>query len=1122
MFTLRKLIGSFCLVASATAVNAEGIYQLDGVNLADSARSGQALRATTEVFVHVNNANDYIRIHACGINDSDNITADVYATTLNAVGKYEKSGGILTSLLSTGANIACDSAVDSSLPATPVIGDQMQYQVTTTGVYAIEFGIPSRSTDNSRFKRWDVSIAANSSDPVDPTANDGNLFSYNWKINVSDKSTNGTLTTKMFVLAPGGFPDTNYVWALDLQNFIGDDYELIANDIGLPSPNSGLSIPRDSSISVEEKYPTYLSYPIGAAPAPLANQLPDLIDTLTFTDNDGNDNAISPDGDVIEESGNFTFTPDVTGTYAITIDLNRDGEFSTGDKVLFGSTTENTVTTVNWDGLDAEGNPVAQAKYNVQLQLRLGEYHFVGEDVEISGGGTDDGLTILQATDANTFIPTTVFWDDETRLPGKSGNSNLPNGVLSSEDTTGSHRHTWGNLDDFTPDKAAFGSGFILPETLGNEAFIDTYAFGNVSELTDSYITNAIVENKDAPNITSNGGDYDALIEVDEGTTAITSVEVSDGSAPYTFSLLEKDAGVFGVTPEGVLTFNSAPSFDNPTDNNTDNDYIVVVNATDNNGFATQQLLTVRVKEVVEIIIPNVAPTAEPQALTITENNATSVVLTGTDTDGAIATYTIVDEPSNGTLSGTAPNLTYTPNTDFFGTDSFTFLVNDGELDSALETITLNIQEVIIPNVAPTAEPQALTITENNETSVVLNGTDTDGTIATYTIVDEPSNGTLSGTAPNLTYTPNTDFFGTDSFTFLVNDGELDSALETITLNIQEDFDGDGIPDVTDPDDDNDGISDVIESANSDDLDGDGIPNFRDLDSDNDGITDSEEGVIDTDSDGKPNYLDLDSDGDGISDSNENSDFNEDGVVDRLQTNGKIKTGIDGAGSFNVVGILSLVMLTLTRRRKKVLATFVAIASIFSLNVQANNNDEHKQDQCAVSGSLTDSSCWYLGAGVGSSRLHPDHNGTAWRVSDKDDTGFKIFAGVALSEHWFSELSYHEMGESEMTNLNPVITNTLNIEYSAIGASAGYWLNDRKSNWNAYGKVGLAFLNTQEGELVEQSHDAQFTFGIGAQWNFSENWFARIELDRIDKDARYIGLSISRYLGSSDNKPRSK
>lgn len=1027
MFTLRKLIGSFCLVASATAVNAEGIYQLDGVNLADSARSGQALRATTEVFIHVNNTNEYIRIHACGDDNTDNVTADIYATTLNAEGKYERSGGVLSSLSSAGANIACDSAVDSSLPATPVIGDQMQYQVTTTGVYAIELGIPSSSTENSRFNRWDVSIAANSSDPVDPTANDGNLFSYNWKIDVSDNSTNGTLTTKMFVLAPGGFPDTNYVWALDLQNFMGDDYELIANDIGLPSPNSGLSIPRDSSISVEEKYPTYLSYPIGANPAPLATQLPDLIDTLTFTDNDGNDNAISPDGDVIEESGNFSFTPDVTGTYAITIDLNRDGEFSTGDKVLVGSTTENTVTTVNWDGLDAEGNTIAQAKYNVQLQLRLGEYHFVGEDVEISGGGTDDGLTILQATDANTFIPTTVFWDDETRLPGKSGNSNLPNGVLSSEDTTGSHRHTWGNLDDFTPDKAAFGSGFILPETLGNEAFIDTYAFGNVSELTDSYITNAIVENKDAPNITSNGGDYDALIEVDEGTTAITSVEVSDGSAPYTFSLLEKDAGVFGVTPEGVLTFNSAPSFDNPTDNNTDNDYIVVVNATDNNGFATQQLLTVRVKEVVEIIIPNVAPTAEPQALTVTENNATSVVLTGTDTDGAIATYTIVDEPSNGTLSGTAPNLTYTPNTDFFGTDSFTFLVNDGELDSALETIT---------------------------------------------------------------------------------------------LNIQEDFDGDGMPDVTDPDDDGDGISDLEEGTT--DTDGDGIPNLRDLDSDGDGISDSVEGTIDTDNDGKPNYLDLDSDSDGVLDANENSDLNQDGIVDRLQSEAKIITGVDGAGSFNMLGILSLVMLSLVRRRKKIAATFIAIASVFSLNVQANNSDNYKQDQCAESGSLTDSSCWYLGAGVGSSRLHPDHNGTAWRVSDKDDTGFKIFAGVALSEHWFSELSYHEMGESEMTNLNPVITNTLNIEYSAIGASAGYWLNDRKSNWNAYGKVGLAFLNTQEGELVEQSHNAQFTFGIGAQWNFSENWFARIELDRIDKDARYIGLSISRYLGSSDNKPRSK
>jgi len=123
------------------------------------------------------------------------------------------------------------------------------------------------------------------------------------------------------------------------------------------------------------------------------------------------------------------------------------------------------------------------------------------------------------------------------------------------------------------------------------------------------------------------------------------------------------------------------------------------------------------------------------------------------------------------------------------------------------------------------------------------------------------------------------------------------------------DTDGDGIPDFQDTDSDNDGISDADESDSSDtDIDNDGIPNHLDSDSDNDGIPDALESDADTDSDGIPDYLDGDSDNDGISDSAEetnmpellNSDTDGDGIDDAIdvdQTGGSDdnQDGIDDA-----------------------------------------------------------------------------------------------------------------------------------------------------------------------------------------------------------------------------------
>jgi len=98
----------------------------------------------------------------------------------------------------------------------------------------------------------------------------------------------------------------------------------------------------------------------------------------------------------------------------------------------------------------------------------------------------------------------------------------------------------------------------------------------------------------------------------------------------------------------------------------------------------------------------NLPPTADPQSVTFNEDTAKAIILTGGDVDAFPVTpvvYDIISGPANGALNGTPPNLIYTPDLHFFGTDSFTFRTFDGELYSTTATVNITIDPV---NDAPT------------------------------------------------------------------------------------------------------------------------------------------------------------------------------------------------------------------------------------------------------------------------------------------------------------------------------------------------------------------------------------------------------------------------------------
>ena len=194
-------------------------------------------------------------------------------------------------------------------------------------------------------------------------------------------------------------------------------------------------------------------------------------------------------------------------------------------------------------------------------------------------------------------------------------------------------------------------------------------------------------------------------------------------------------------------------------------------------GFLDSALSTVSIT----VTAVNDAPVANSLTVEAVEDTASAVVLAGTDVEGDALSYTIVSGPVKGTLTGTAPALVYTPNSDVSGTDSFTYTVNDGSLDSVLSTVSITVAGV---NDAPVANSLTVAALEDTAKAVVLAGTDLEGDVLSYTIVDGPVSGTLTGTAPDLLYTPNSEVSGTDSFTYKVNDGTADSAVATVSITV--------------------------------------------------------------------------------------------------------------------------------------------------------------------------------------------------------------------------------------------------------------------------------------------------------------------------------------------------
>jgi len=189
----------------------------------------------------------------------------------------------------------------------------------------------------------------------------------------------------------------------------------------------------------------------------------------------------------------------------------------------------------------------------------------------------------------------------------------------------------------------------------------------------------------------------------------------------------------------------------------------------------------------VNLAAVNDTPIANSGTLNTDEDVAANDVLSANDDDGDALTYSIVTNAGIGTVvitNAATGAYRYTPGPDATGTDSFTFKVNDGQVDSNIATITINLVAV---NDIPIAKSGSLNIDEDEVVVAALSANDVDADALNYSIVTNGSKGTAvitNTTTGTYRYTPNPDAIGTDSFTFKVNDGQVDSNTATITVNI--------------------------------------------------------------------------------------------------------------------------------------------------------------------------------------------------------------------------------------------------------------------------------------------------------------------------------------------------
>ncbi len=271
----------------------------------------------------------------------------------------------------------------------------------------------------------------------------------------------------------------------------------------------------------------------------------------------------------------------------------------------------------------------------------------------------------------------------------------------------------------------------------------------------DSYTTNEdTILNIVEPGVLANDSDVDDL-----SLSTVLVTDVSHGT------LTLNSNGSFTYNPE--LNYNGADSFTYKA----------------NDGTANSNIATV----FITVISVNDAPEAGDDTVSVNEDMTLSIsksklLANDSDVDEDTLYFIDVSNPINGSVSEVGDDIKFIPDADFNGEASFEYTISDGSLTNT-GLVTITVDPV---NDLPVAVPQTISVEEDTPTIITLLGTDVDGDSLTYSIVTDPSHGSLEDIYDNnkVSYTPNSDYVGPDSFEFKVSDEVGDSLTVTVSINV--------------------------------------------------------------------------------------------------------------------------------------------------------------------------------------------------------------------------------------------------------------------------------------------------------------------------------------------------
>jgi hypothetical protein len=423
------IVASAVLLGFAGAASAEGTAQL-GAN--------QDVRQETEIKVDVLTAGEVINI-AVG-NDSDSDPSPVI------VAVNDPSGNPVTgSPFSVGPGQPGWLPQPNQLPPA-TITNPLQITNTVVGAYTVKFTNTRSDLSGADLvvDPLDITVTPTASTPVQPANPPGGfsrVHSLSWRMNAHDSS--NSTDAAFYVLTKTG-ATTDQTWQLKFNGLAGFIFEVQGNDVGLPAPNSGFSIDESKAPVNGQCDPGYQLFTpappnpavcLALGPAPqfeIYLGIPDVAKGGGTTPTVNNFSFKGPNNickcAVATLDSTFTFDTNVIGTYQLVIDINKDGLYdpSAGDVLLAGKTIVGT-NTVKWDGNDNTGKPApAGQSYNAQVSVRIGEFHFVGRDIETA----KPGLRIFSVDTSNKsnikVSSTKMYWNDSRIATTASDGTVLP------------------------------------------------------------------------------------------------------------------------------------------------------------------------------------------------------------------------------------------------------------------------------------------------------------------------------------------------------------------------------------------------------------------------------------------------------------------------------------------------------------------------------------------------------------------------------------------------------------------------------------------------------------------------------------------------------------------------